>query len=261
MKDLVFFTPIDIDIKLPPERELVSYCKSRAVEDPYDISRGLVIPIACRDNLSPWNFVMDFHSIRFGNDLVTDEESKQFRDSLAGIQLDATFENLFWEPRFMELFPMLVNAVKQQPWKLINAVFLTLVGNKESLMHKDPDDDWGGTSTGWSTITPERYNIMLTCHNTPVMLWSNESEIRNPVIPKEYPCYAFNNADFLHGSTVPDSRTIGKRIQLVVHGLLDDDKHVELLTRSLDKFKDQVGYMSSPKHLRLPGYKNITELT
>jgi hypothetical protein len=92
------------------------------------------------------------------------------------------------------------------------------------------------------------------------MLWSNTFEIRNPIIPKEYPCYAFNNADFLHGSTVPDGRTIGKRIQLVVHGLLDDDKHIELLNRSLDKFKAQVGFMKSPDHLRLPGYKNITEL-
>ena len=260
MSKIIFFTPVDIEVELPSQQDLISYCKSRSVEHPYDVSRGLVIPVACRDDLSPWNFVMDFHSIRFSDKLESDIENNQFRDSLKGIDLNATFENLHWEPRFKNLFPELIDAVRQQPWKLFNAVFLTLVGDKPSLLHKDPDTDWGGADSGWSTITPERYNIMLTCHETPVMIWSNETETYNPAIDKRYPCYAFNNADFLHGSTVPDERTIGKRIQLVVHGVLDDTKHIELLTRSIKKFKDRVGYMTSPDHLRLSGYKNILEI-
>jgi hypothetical protein len=122
------------------------------------------------------------------------------------------------------------------PFKFISGIHLLLAGNRGTSIHNDPpplkDDPSQQTE-----IVPNRYNISLNCFDDPRFYLTKDEgaeKIYMKVTP-EYPCFAFDNKNYLHGADAPKTKN-EIRMQLLVYGVIDDAKHKELLDRSIAKF-------------------------
>jgi hypothetical protein len=101
-------------------------------------------------------------------------------------------------------------------------------------IYVNADDD----DVNWPT-SPERYNVLLTPHygqNSFFLCKEIDGARTYPTMLKDYPIYAFSNRNAYHGAdTVLDNRVI-----MICSGVIDEDKHQELIKRSVDKFKEYV---------------------
>ena len=64
---------------------------------------------------------------------------------------------------------------------------------------------------------------------------SDENKIYPGPLDPNYPCTIFNDSDIMHGADAPDD----ERIIMSTFGVIDKDKHLELIERSLAKFPDR----------------------
>lgn len=134
---------------------------------------------------------------------------------------------LNWNPDFAKRFPTLVDAILAAPFKEIAfAGWMRQIS--PYVLHKDSYDQQ-------DPLEPRRYNILLTEpeHNTFYMEDGKGGEVR-PTNCKEYPMFAFNNTDVLHG-TKPITKF---KLMMGIVGIIDHERHAELLTRSLQKFSE-----------------------
>lgn len=134
---------------------------------------------------------------------------------------------LNWNPDFIKRFPSLVNAILAAPFKEIAfAGWMRQISPYPA--HKDSLDPL-------TPMEPRRYNILLTLpeHNT-FWLGSDDNKIY-PISSEEYPMFAFNNSDISHGT---DPIT-GFKLMMGIVGIIDNEKHKQLIERSLAKFPDK----------------------
>jgi hypothetical protein len=135
---------------------------------------------------------------------------------------------LNWNPDFEKRFPTLVEGIKCAPFKEIAfAGWMRQISPYGA--HTDSYDQL-------SPLEPRRYNILLTEpeHNTFFMEDGNDGEVR-PISSSEYPMFVFNNTDVRHG-TKPITKF---KLMMGIVGIIDDDKHRELLHRSVQKFPEK----------------------
>lgn len=136
--------------------------------------------------------------------------------------------HLNWNPDFVKRFPTLVDAILAAPFKEIAfAGWMRQINAYPA--HTDSYDPLQPTE-------PRRYNILLTEpeHNTFWLEDGKGGEVR-PNSSKEYPMFAFNNTDVLHG-TKPITKF---KLMMGIVGIIDEEKHIELITRSVNKFPDK----------------------
>jgi hypothetical protein len=87
--------------------------------------------------------------------------------------------------------------------------------------------------------SPERYNVLLSPHyeqDSFFICKEKHGEKHYPKILKDYPIYAFNNNETYHGADL----VLDKRVILICGGILDEQKHVDLINRSAEKFNNYV---------------------
>jgi hypothetical protein len=136
--------------------------------------------------------------------------------------------DLKWNPDFVKRFPTLVEAILAAPFKEIAfAGWMRQIN--PYILHQDSVDPHYPTE-------PRRYNILLTEpeHNTFYMEDGKGGEVR-PISDKDYPMFAFNNTDVLHG-TKPITKF---KLMMGIVGIVDEERHLKLLERSLEKFPDK----------------------
>jgi hypothetical protein len=138
---------------------------------------------------------------------------------------------LFINPSFELEFPEISNVLRQLPFKQLSVSgMLYQIG--EIPLHSDTYDPREPTE-------PRRYTIYLTDPDYCTFYFDNDGEKVVPKINKDYCCFAFNNNDIKHGAFKIDR----EKVIITCAGILDNDKHTELLSRSISKFKDELIYL------------------
>jgi len=208
----VAYTPIDIefDSSTVDKVQLLSFIKNNYVKDLEYTSK--LAPIVVRHKVNDWRSKADI----FGKDV--------------GYKLSDNYK-LYYAPGIEETFPTIVKLLDQLPYKqLIGACFN---------LHQNPLYPHQDENDTNMPQTPERYNVLLTEHfgqDSFFVAKTRTSEKVYPTILKEAPVYSFDNRNFYHGA----DPVLDNRVILVCSGILDDERHKELIRRSSEKYKNYV---------------------
>jgi hypothetical protein len=216
----LLYVPIDIEVDLPPEEELRKFHSEHRIRDVdyHDIVtwRHAYTMVASKYPIDDWKaFPWDFYQ----NKQMWKDFSEEYNETK-------------WCPAFVDAFPKLVDAIKQLPFKQLSFVgWMAQFGPYAP--HVDSPDENDPTE-------PRRYNILLTDskHNT-FYFWDGENKIPQPTVDPKYPIFAFNNSDVKHAT----NPVTGFKIAVGIMGVIDEEKHVALIERSLTKFPDKAVWL------------------
>jgi hypothetical protein len=211
---MILYTPLDIPCSAPDVTKIVDWFQKNKYPDDelkhYAGDWHDYAPVASRLDITDWT---DWKPGVF--DWVNNRTYNPDR-------------GLFFNPSFEIEFPDLVESLKQLPFKQFGGILaVRQVADIEN--HFDENVPKEG-------IEPLRYSIYLTdpIYNTFYMDYKGTKY--NPTFNDQYRCFAFNNFEAEHGATPP----IGEKIILFITGVLDRDKHAELIYRSIAKFKEAI---------------------
>jgi len=216
----LLYVPIDIEVNLPPEEELRKFHAENRIKDVdyHDIItwRHAYTMVASKYPIDDWGaFPWDFYQ----NKQTWKDFSEEYNETK-------------WSPAFVESFPQLVDAIKQLPFKQLSFVgWMAQFGPYAP--HVDSPDVNNPTE-------PRRYNILLTNpkHNT-FYFWDGENKIPQPEVDPRYPIFAFNNSDIKHAT----NPITGFKLAVGIMGVIDEEKHIALIERSLAKFPDKAVWL------------------
>jgi hypothetical protein len=217
----ILFTPLDIPIDLPNEQEIYNWAEANTFRETnykqFELGWFTHSPVACCIPVGDWRDVRVLYEVE---------------DVLKNKQVNNP--ETYFHPEFAKLFPGLVEAIKLLPFKELTGASVK-IQRGPSFPHRD--DLHTVEETGVSE--PKRITMSLTDVNYSTLYLEKDGVKIHPKIPQGYPCYAFNNRDVLHAADYDPNRI---RIILDTAGMLDVDKHNELLRNSIKKFKDYVIY-------------------
>jgi len=205
---MIAYTPVDIDVKISRTVDFADYVRATHMtnlQQTYGYT-SLLSPLISRNPVTDWR---DANQV-FG---------------------DHTGNTLYYAPNVQELFPELIELIHRLPYKELFGAVLNLHTN-DLPPHRDE-------IVNTNILGPERYNALLTPHYGQQSFFvckETDSERIYPTILEDYPVYAFNNNTVYHGADV----ILDNRVILVCGGILDVDRHKELIDQSLEKFKDYV---------------------
>lgn len=233
------YVQLDIPVKeIPANDDVYNYIITNTYNKNPDVSNGIICIVGSKKNLTDFRTTLDIYS-----GVICGEENKEtfeeHQDTLyRAINDTNNIGEFYYEPVFAKKFPQLVEAVEQFPFKYKTAVFLMLAGSKGSPIHQDPVLHSFDPSIK-NTVVPDRFNIQLSYfENARFYICDKEGNDKTYIrVTREYPCFAFDNQNYHHGADVPIENEI--RMQVLVFGLLDNEKHKELINRSLEKWKDK----------------------
>jgi hypothetical protein len=134
---------------------------------------------------------------------------------------------LHFNPTFEIAFPELVSCIKQLPFKQIGAI-AAMKQTGEVTEHVDS----GCRPEG---IEPKRYSVYLTDPKQNTFYINGNGVKHYPKFDNNYRCFAFNNFETTHGADAPN----GLKVIFIISGMLDEEKHAELIARSIEKFSDK----------------------
>jgi hypothetical protein len=212
----LIYTQIDIPVVLPDPADMEDFHRSHGtVNKDYEdiIQNRHDYTVACsRYDVDDWRIL----------------PTKQYMDKKDWKVSNCDKYHLNWNPDFVKRFPTLVEAILATPYKEIAfAGWMRQINPYPA--HRDSHDPL-------QPMEPRRYNILLTEpeYNTFWMEDGKGGEVC-PVGSKEYPIFAFNNTDVQHG-TKPLTKF---KLMMGIVGIVDDEKHRQLIERSVNKFPDK----------------------
>ena len=210
----VLFTPIDIEFELPSEQELIDWYESHKILDTdyweYTANRHQWCLVASRQNLKNWRSFDGWKEWTKNRNLIGSDQ-------------------LFFHDDFEQRFPSLANAVRQLPFKEIGASGFIRQMGAEIEPHFDTDNVY-------DFLEPRRYVFFVSkIEENTFYMYPNGKKVY-PRIHSKYRLCAFNNSACEHGADPPK----GWKMLLSTTGILDKEKHEELIKRSVEKFSDYV---------------------
>lgn len=213
----ILYTPIDIpDVKID-QVKLLEWFHENKIYDP-----------------EFWVFKDGRHEWALAAASQTPENWKRikpYEDWLEQDHKPSEGAKLQFAPQFEETFPDLARAIRAMPFKEIGAV-----GLLKQLKYIEPHRD---TKDPNNPQEPRRYMIYLTDPNENTFFMTDrydEEHVYDLKINPDYPVFAFNNTDVKHGAQPPK----GDKILISVVGIIDEERHEELIRRSVAKFEDWV---------------------
>lgn len=217
----ILFTPLDIPVPILNEQEIYEWAEENTFIQTnykqYELGWFTHSPVACCIKPDDWRDVRELYKV----------ENELKNRQVGSLQTH-------FNPSFAELFPSLVEVIKALPFKELTGASVK-IQRGPSFPHKDDLH----TVEEEGLEEPKRITMSLTnvAYST---LYLQQGDVKlYPKIPEGYPCYAFNNRDVLHAADYDPNRI---RIILDTAGMLDVDKHNELIQRSVEKFKSYVIY-------------------
>jgi hypothetical protein len=212
----LIYTPIDIPCKLPDEQKLLQWFHNNHLTDTdyweYKSGRHQWAMTSTSTEPKDWR--------RYDEELWTNRRNEQ-----------TTEPKVYINPSFDKEFPEISNVLRQLPFKQLTVSGL-LYQIGDIPLHNDTHDPREPTE-------PRRYTIYLTNPDYCTFYFDVNGERVIPKINKDYCCFVFNNTDVQHGAFKMDR----EKIILTCAGIIDNDKHNELLNRSIEKFKDELIYI------------------
>lgn len=215
MKKLIYL-PIDIDVEWPDEAVLVDWFHRHKLSD-----------------TDYWEYTSRRHTWAM---ISTCKEPTDWRrydgDMWKNRREEGDNQGVLLHPGFKEAFPTIADCIKQLPFKQLTVSGM-LYQMGEIPPHRDAHDVREPTE-------PRRYTIYLTDPKYNTFYFSKDESAEHKIYPKLVtPCFAFNNTDVYHGAVA----TNRPKIILTAAGIIDNDRHEQLLERSLKKYKDYALYL------------------
>lgn len=210
------YTPIDIPCKLQDEQKILNWFHRHCLTSDdyweYQSGRHKWAMVSTSKEPKDWRI--------YDKDMWENRRVKQ-----------DIVPDIFLHPGFEDEFPEIANVIKQLPFKQLSVTgMLYQIGDIP--LHNDTQDPNNPTE-------PRRYTIYLTNPDHNTFYFDIKGEKVFPKIHKDYCCFVFNNRDVQHGALKIDR----EKIILTAAGIIDDEKHEQLLTRSIEKFKDYLIYL------------------
>lgn len=240
---MLLYTQIDLPVVTPPEEKLFEFVQKNLMSKTHDIKKGAICIVGTMGKLDDWRVGATSDGSPIFDD-ETKDEWPLFMENMvrAASSYDTYLENLpfQWNPEFVEWFPELKEAAEKLPFYRIVVAFLLFSDPYGEMLHND-NDHFKNPPRPYQPPEPSRYNIALNHFDTPEVYINLPNGERSYCrITKEYPVFVFDDKRFQHaGENVPDGSV---RVQLIVRGELDHDKHKELIERSLKKFPENCSY-------------------
>lgn len=209
------YLPIDIEVAWPDEDKLLSWFENHKLLDTdyweYTQNRHIWAMISTCKQPTDWR--------RYDADMWANRREEGENDGI------------LFHPGFEEEFPSIANCIRQLPFKQLTVSGM-LYQLGEIHEHQDTFDPRTPTE-------PRRYTIYLTDprYNTFYVSKAPDGIKRFPKLVT--PCFVFNNTDCQHGAI----ETSRPKIILTTAGIIDNEKHEELLKRSLEKYSDMAIYL------------------
>lgn len=215
----LIYTQIDIPVSMPPIEDILDWHNNHCMLDTdyedYQQGRHIYSMVCYRAPLNEYQWRHWDPTLFRGND-------SNWRDYVEGA-------NLYWAPDFKERFPTIVEGILKLPFKQIaGAGMMFQIGNTPA--HFDTFDKN-------NPMEPRRYNMYITdpAYNTFWLAHDDTSIKHYPTVDRNYPFFAFNNWDIQHGTDWPNNLKIVMGIQ----GIIDNDRHEELIERSVNKYPEK----------------------
>lgn len=219
----IAFLPIDIEIALPDEQKLIDFCRATKIQDITDTDVNNIehwdkVPVMGRLSTEQWYNIDDLRHALFN----------RYTPGLGQCRYANNIDKLFPEIPFM---------LDQLPFKELSIV--TMLVQKQDVPHHTDNQAYDviiDPSEISIDVEPRRYNILLTKHHYKSFFVSKDkdSEKMYPSISQERPCHAICEQYHWHGADYagPD------KIMLCVFGILDREKHKQMIETNLNKYKD-----------------------
>lgn len=207
----VIYTPIDIEFEVPDEQSIIDWFHAHKITDTeyweYAEGRHEWCYVALRKEPENWR--------TYDAWLDWAKERKPIKDA-----------GLVFHPGFEEAFPGLAKCIRELPFDQIGTSgFIMQIGTIPP--HQD---------AAYEITEPRRYIIYVTDPAYNTFYLEHDGKKIFPSIDPKYRCFAFSNSDVLHGAE-PTTRT---KILLSTVGIMNEQKHKELIERSIAKFSDKV---------------------
>lgn len=219
----IAYLPIDIDVQLPNEQNLLDFCYETRITKEKTGSDGMQhwwpVPVRGRLRGDEWYDREKFYQ-GICNRLVKD----------AGPS--------YWANDIDKKFPEIPYMFEQLPLAEFN--FCVMLIQKEQVnTHQDTQyaDAPVDSSMRRLDLEPRRYNVLMNKHDVSsfYVRETEHSEKVYPNITKKNACFSICEEYHWHGA---DFVTENK-IMLCLLGVVDEQKHKLIIKRSLDKFADQ----------------------
>lgn len=209
---MIVYTPIDIKCKIPDQKILIDYVNKNYLNKNI-VLNALLCPLVVRKAVTDW---------RDASQIFTEDKLQDLTDS----------DPIYYRPGIKELMPELIDIIEALPFRQVIAAGLHLQ-TARIYTHHDYTIDFNNPKS------PERYNVLLTPHYDQDSFYIAKEitgEKIYPKILKDYPIYAFNDQQMFHGA----DPVLENRVIMICAGLIDHEKHENLIERSANKFKEYV---------------------
>lgn len=223
----IAYLPIDLNFTLPDEQDIIDFCNS-GTPLPKDFS-------PCWDTHVIYSRLKKEDWYNVDTALYEIRNKTVYREDSVGRFYD----------NFDVKFPVFSKELMQLPFKDISYMTLfrqtsTVGAHYDRIANEVIDETLSMINEDPARLhlEPKRYNILLTKFDYKSFFVS-ETDCTDPVYPefdKNTPCFAFSLDEHAHGATYAGDN----KIMLFISGSLDEEKHVELIQRSLEKYSNKV---------------------
>lgn len=219
----IAYLPIDIDVRLPDEQKLLDFCYETRIVNARDDT----------DALEHW-WPIPVRGVLKGRDWY---DREKFYNSICN-RLVKGAGTSYWANDIDRIFPEIPYMFEQLPIAEFNFCVL-LLQRKEVNAHQDTQyaDAIVDPAMRRVELEPRRYNILMNKHEVPSFYVSETETSKKiyPVITKDRACFSMCEEYHWHGADY----VIENKVMLCVLGVVDEKKQIEMIKRSLEKYRDQ----------------------
>jgi hypothetical protein len=170
------------------------------------------------------------------------EPKEILSDDRYGVIKDDPSRAWRWNPDFKKKFPGFISLCDKLPFKRISWVPLACQ-IREIHLHKDSDEHQNVQSlfSDRKHLEPAGYRCLIyeddfgRNNSLYVSPYFNKKKAQYIKMPKDYNFFLLSDHHYWHGAT-PHPRN--RKVVAVIFGEIDEEKHLRLIERSLQKFGD-----------------------
>ena len=228
----IAFLPIEIDVQLPNETKLLEFC------------REFGVPNNSKDGYSNWWNVVPVYTrgpTEVWYDFVKSKEMIKYRNSPGK-------GPGHWANEINKVFPEIQYMLEQLPFKEMGVV--SLLEQQVPVGYHTDNHEWEVNEDPTEValeLEPRRYNILMNKfeYKSFFVAESPGAEKIYPKITKERPCHVICDRYHAHGA---DYAGPGKIMLGVIGGVLDRPRHLEMIRKNLEKYRDEAVVFDTPPY-------------
>jgi hypothetical protein len=219
----IAYLPIDIDVQLPDEKRLLDFCHETKIKsdrnDTDAMEHWWTVPVRSRLRGKEWY------------------DRERLYHGISHRLVEGAGPS-YWANDVDKVLPEIPYMFEQLPILEFNFCVMLIqrehVNTHQDTQYADPAVD---PRMRRIELEPRRYNILMNKHEIPsFFVCENQySEKFYPKIKRERSCFSICEEYHWHGADY----VVENKIMLCILGVVDEQRHIETIQRSLQKYKDE----------------------